>query len=114
MEQLNRIELIGKVGGVRTNTFGDRSVANFQVVTNCTYSSKDGQPIVESTWHQVTAWSGKAIENPTQIATGMTVHVVGRLRSYSYAGADGNKRSGLEVIANSVRILEEEATVQTL
>ena len=41
MEQINKIELQGYVGTVRTNIVGDRMVANFSVATEYFYKSKD-------------------------------------------------------------------------
>ena len=52
MEHINRIELQGHVGTVRTNVFEDRSVANFSVATEYFYKNKDGSGVSETTCYQ--------------------------------------------------------------
>ncbi|MEK7383276.1 MAG: single-stranded DNA-binding protein, partial [Elusimicrobiota bacterium] len=47
---------------------------------------------------------GKAVKK------GSPVHVEGRLRSHDYQDKDGNKRSGIEVEARRVQILEKAPT----
>ena len=49
MEHINRIELQGHVGTVRTNVFEDRSVANFSVAIEYFYKNKDGSGVSETT-----------------------------------------------------------------
>ena len=58
MEQLNRVELRGVVGSVRLQKIGNTQVANFTVATSLAYKDRSGSPIIETTWHNVTAWEG--------------------------------------------------------
>ena len=44
MDHINRIELQGRVGTVRTNIIGDNMVANFSLVTEYLYKTRDGEP----------------------------------------------------------------------
>lgn len=97
MEQLNRIELRGTVGSVYVKTFGNEKVTNFSVATNYSYVSKDGTPVIETTWHRVVAW------NCPEIGKGSRVHVLGRLRAVRYAGTNGTT---FEVLAHSVKVIE--------
>ena len=55
MEQLNKIELRGNVGNIRVQAVGENEVANFSLATNFAYKSKDGTPVIETTWHNITA-----------------------------------------------------------
>ena len=56
MEQhLNRIELRGRVGTVRTNEVNGTKVANFSVVTEHLYKTREGNAVSETTWFNVTA-----------------------------------------------------------
>lgn len=59
MENINRIELQGRVGTVRTNLVNGIKVANFSLVTDHLYKTRDGIAISETTWHNIVAWSGK-------------------------------------------------------
>ena len=42
MEHINRIELKGRVGTVRSNTFNDNRVVNFSMVTERLYPTQHG------------------------------------------------------------------------
>ena len=84
MEQLNRIELRGNVGSVRLQAVGDKQVAKLTVATNYIYKGKDGEPVIETTWHNVTAWEGKNIANLSKVEKGDKVHILGRLRKKIY------------------------------
>lgn len=58
MEQLNRLEIRGNVGNVNILRVGDTRVAHFSVATNFAYKGRNGEPVIETTWHNVTAWEG--------------------------------------------------------
>lgn len=108
MEQLNKIELRGTVGSVRYQNFGDNSVANFTLVTNYAYKDRDGAPVIESTWHNVTAWEGKDIQNLSEIEKGCRVYVCGRLHTRSYTSADGVDHNITEVLARRIVPIPDE------
>lgn len=107
MDHINRIELQGRVGTVRTNIVGDNMVANFSLVTEYLYKSRDGA-VNETTWHQVTAWEGKDMPDLTKIAKGTPVHVTGRLRTFKYTNSEGVEKQLYEVVASKIRVLSEE------
>ena len=52
-------------------------------------------------WREAGERVGKAVKK------GTPVHVEGRLRSYDFQDKEGNKRSGIEVEARRVQILEK-------
>lgn len=113
MEQINRVELRGKVGTVRLNTFDDSTqVANFSLATNYVYKQKDGTPVVETTWHNVVAWSGRDLQDLSFIKKGMGVHVLGRIRISRYLANDGTERFITEILANQVNIVEEQLSAE--
>lgn len=107
MEQLNRIELRGNVGNVRISNVGNSQVARFSLATNFMYKSKDGEGVVETTWHNIVAWSGKNMPDFSRIGKGTPVYVCGRLRSSKYTAGDGTERQIYEVIANKMSIEED-------
>ena len=112
MQQLNRIEIIGYVGNIRIDNVGDRKVARLSVATNYVYRDKEGTPVIETTWHNCTAWEGKRIEDLTSIKKGDPVHVVGRLRVYRFTDADGNERIAYETFAYSLEKVSMEERLQ--
>lgn len=105
MEQLNRIELRGNVGNVRISDVGENQVARFSLATNFMYKGKDGEGVVETTWHNIVAWSGKGMPDFRQIVKGAPVYVCGRLRSSRFTGSDGTEKTVYEIIAYKVDIL---------
>ena len=104
MEHLNKIELVGTVGYVNNTKVGDLTNIRFSVATNYAYKSNDGCAVIETTWHNCTAWSDK---NPkaTQLTKGDTVHLSGRLRIQKYEGADGVGRTFTEIVVNNLDIV---------
>lgn len=62
MEQLNQIEIRGMIGSVRKSSIGDATVVNFSAATSVAYRNQEGSVVMETTWHQVTAWRGKGID----------------------------------------------------
>lgn len=104
MEQLNKVEIRGIVGNARTQSVGDSSVTRFSVATDYVYKSKDGTHVVETTWHNCTAWSDKA-PDANKLERGKGVHLTGRLRMQRYVDANGNDRTTTEVLVQSLEIL---------
>lgn len=108
MEHINRIELQGRVGTIRTNIVGENTVANFSLVTEYLYKTRDGGAANETTWHQITAWEGRDMPDLNTITKGTVLNVTGRLRSFRYTNSEGTEKQLYEVIASKIRILSEE------
>lgn len=112
MEFLNKIEVKGIVGRIDVKEVADSTCANFAVATDFCYKSREGQAIIDTTWFNVVAWKGenhgKKIVEFGKIHKGSAVHVIGRVRSRSYEGADGNVCRFYEIVASSVELLPDE------
>ena len=67
MEQLNRIELRGVVGSIRTQTFSDNVMARMTVATNYAYKDREGAAVIDTSWHSVVAWEGKNVQGLSKI-----------------------------------------------
>lgn len=107
IEHINRIELQGHVGIVRTNEHNGSRVANFTLATELMYKSREGVAVSETTWHNVVAWDGNQMPDLDKIVKGTPVNVTGRLRVNRYTSADGVEKQFYEVLANKVRLLRE-------
>lgn len=107
MEHINRIELKGRVGTVRTNVVNGSKVTNFSLVTDYLYKTREGTPISEATWFNVAAWEGKEIHDIDKIEKGAIVHVCGRMRSSKFEGTDGTEKLLYEVLAGKLRVVED-------
>lgn len=112
MEQLNRIEIRGNVGSVKIQTVGDKRVMKLTIATNYVYKDKDGEPVIETTWHVVTVWEGRNMPDFSKFEKGVKVHVIGRLRNQKYMGSDGIERTAYDIQASKVALLEGEESLQ--
>lgn len=111
MEQLNRIELRGIVGLVRMQEFEEKRVAHISLATTYAYKGKDGEGVIETTWHNVTAWEGRNMCDFNRLTKGCRLQVSGRMKTQKYTGSDGVERMGYEVIAKSMSIIEDDASI---
>lgn len=108
MEYLNKIELRGRVGTVRTNEYNGSKVANFSLVAEHLYKTRDGAAVSETTWFNVVAWSSKDMPDLDRIVKGVPVYVSGRMRLARYTTAEGTEKQYYEILAGKVRLLTEE------
>lgn len=104
MEQLNKVELRGIVGNARTQKVGNQSVTRFSVATDYIFKATDGTPVVETTWHNCTAWTDTA-PDAVRLERGKGVHLTGRLRAQRYVDANGIDRHNVEIIVQTLEIL---------
>ncbi len=115
MEQLNKLEIRGNVGMVNIATYGGSRVARFSVATNYAYKNSSGEPIIETTWHNVTAWEGsKGIPSLECIQKGFPIHVIGRLRSQKYLASDGTEKYITDVIASQIEPVDGKMAAQMI
>lgn len=108
MEDINKIELQGRVGTLRTNTVNGTMVANFSLATDLLYKNREGAGVSETTWHNVVAWSGRDMPDLSKITIGMPLYVSGRMRTTKYTTAEGTDKYFYEVLANRIRFVTED------
>ena len=107
MDYINKIELKGRVGTVRSNVVNDSRVVNFSLITDFLYKTRDGNAVSESTWFNVVAWDGRDILNLEKVEKGAVVHVNGRMRSSKFEGSDGTEKHYYEVLATRLRVVDD-------
>ena len=107
MEQLNKVQLRGIIGSVKIFNVGDRKCAKITVATNLAYKGQDGCCVIETTWHNITAWEGKNIQCIDRLGKGTKVEISGRLKNQRYIGEDGMDRYTTEILAQTVSIITE-------
>ena len=105
-KSINRVELQGRVGTVRISPCVGAVAANFSLLTEHQLRSASGMAIVESTWHNVAAFEGGDVYLEG-LARGSMVYLTGRLRTSKYTTADGTERMFTEVVADTLKVLEE-------
>ena len=98
MEQLNRIELRGNVGYVRLSRVGeDSQVVNFSVATTYVYKGRNGEAVMETTWHSVVMWNLKNMPDIDRLACQRDRQGQGQLLPQCRRhGQDRLRGSGLE------------------
>ena len=107
MEQINRIEIRGNVGSVNTQTYPQGKVCHFTVATNYAYKDRNGGAVIDTQWHNVTAWDNKGIGDLDKIEKGSKVYVTGRMRYQKFTGSDGVERNTSDILASRVIVLED-------
>ena len=105
--QLNRVELRGVVGNIRLNELNGKKVARITLATNYCYKASDGTPVIETTWHSISAWQSERVNCLDQIQKGTKLHIVGRLKNQRYITASGEERSATEIVAFAVAIIDD-------
>ena len=113
MEQLNRIEIRGNVGNILVNTVGGKRVAHISVATSYVYKGSNGEANIDTTWHNVTAWEGsKGIADFDQIKVGFPVYVTGRVRMQRYMSKEGVEKTGYDIIASQLEMIDDRVSTQ--
>jgi single-strand DNA-binding protein len=112
MASLNKVMLIGNVGTDPEMRFTPNGspVTSFRLATSRVFTASNGERKQETEWFTIVTWR-KLAESCNQFLTkGQRVYVEGSLRTRSWEGQDGQKRSRVEVIANRVLFLDKQAT----
>ena len=109
IEHINKVELQGHVGTVRTNEHNGVKVVNFTLATELLYKTRESGAISEITWHNIVAWDNSQMPDLDRITKGTPVNVTGRIRINRLKLADGTERQFHEILANRIKILREQA-----
>ena len=104
MEYINRIELRGRVGRSDIQDFGTSRLCRFSLATEYGYKDRGGNPVIDTTWFNVSFWDSKGNTDFSGIEKGAIVQVIGRMRSYKYADSDGMERSSWDIQAKRVQL----------
>src|ERR1019366_7591681 len=84
------------------------AVCHFSLAVNRNYKDpKSGEWKDDTSYVDISVWREAAERCGKVLKKGSPVHVEGRLKSSSFEGKDGTKRTKLEVEARRVQILEK-------
>jgi len=103
--------IIGNLGGdpEMRYTPNGRPVTQFNVAVNQSTKNASGEWQEETDWFRVTVWGDRAERTAEQLRKGNRVFVEGRFKTREFEGRDGQKRTSLEINADSVVSLEKRA-----
>jgi single-strand DNA-binding protein len=112
---LNKIMIIGNLGGDPEMRFtpSGSPVTSFNVATNWSTTTPDGERKDETEWFTVVAWNRLAETCNQYLTKGQKVYAEGRLRSRTWEGQDGQKRTRIEIIASRVIFLDRKSAAPT-
>ena len=108
MPSLNRVEIIGHVGGKKPElrfTETAKSVTNFSVATNSKHTAGTGEVIEETEWFTVVVWNKLAEQCAKYVSKGMLVYITGRVHLHKWKNSNNEDASRIEVTAQIVQFL---------
>ena len=109
---LCKVMIIGNLGAdpeMRYTPSG-RPVTQFNVAVNQSTKNQQTNEWVEATdWFRVSVWGDRAERAAETLRKGNKVFVEGRFKTREFEGRDGQKRTSLEITADSVVNLEKRA-----
>jgi len=108
---LNKAMIIGNLGGEPEMRFtpAGAPVTSFNVATNRSYNTADGERKEETEWFHVVAWNKQAESCNQFLTKGQRVYVEGRLHVHTWDGQDGQKHTRVEINAERVIFLDRKA-----
>ena len=102
---INRVELLGKVDRFSLAENDGDVTATLTVVTDMVTKTKEGRTIHNSIWHLVKAREDEGV-CIIALNKGDTVHVEGWISPSRYITPDGLEKTGLEIRATSIKVVE--------
>ena len=107
LECINKVELQGRIGYVSSMNVR-KTYARFSVATNYCYRDKDGNAVIETTWHNCECFEGEKISSETiaKLDKGVSVNLKGELRNVRYTDANGEERTSTDIYVNELTILD--------
>ena len=107
MSSLNRVMLIGRLGGdpeVRYTASG-QAVANCNLATSDKYKDKAGEWQERTEWHRVKMFGRLAEIAGEYLKKGRQVYVEGSIRTEKYTDKEGIQRYSTDIIGNEMQML---------
>ncbi|MEA5005857.1 MAG: single-stranded DNA-binding protein [Rikenellaceae bacterium] len=111
---LNKVMLIGNVGKdpeIR-HLENDSVVANFTLATTERYRDKNGNWQEQTEWHNIVCWRLLAERAEKYVKKGSQIFVEGKIRSREWVDQTEQKRSVIEIVAESFQLLGKRADTQ--
>ena len=107
---LCKVMIIGNLGSdpEMRYTPTNRAVTQFNVAVNqSTKNQQTGEWVEETDWFRVSVWGDRAERMAESLRKGNKVFVEGRFKTREFEGRDGQKRTSLEITADSIVNLEK-------
>ncbi|MCL3778969.1 single-stranded DNA-binding protein [Prolixibacteraceae bacterium JC049] len=104
---VNKVILVGNVGRDPEVRYLDSgvAVASFPLATSESYTSKTGEKVTTTEWHNIVLWRGLAEVAEKYVTKGRQLYIEGRIRTRSYDDKEGNKRYMTEIYGDNMQML---------
>ena len=104
---LNKVQLIGHLGGDPESRFttSGSAVTNFNLATNESWKSAEGDIKEKTEWHRVVLFGKMAETAAEYMKKGQLVYVEGRLQTRSWEDKDNVKRYTTEILCDNFTML---------
>jgi single-strand DNA-binding protein len=86
-----------------------KPVTTFSVACNRVYTTAEGERREETEWFRISAWGRLAEISSQYLRKGSKVYVEGRIRTRTWEGQDGQKRTSVEIDASDLQMLDTKA-----
>lgn len=115
MADLNKVMIIGNVGKDPEMRFtaNGNPVTTFPVATSRQFTNPSGERERRTQWFNVVTWNKLAETCSQYLQKGRRTYVEGRLQTRTWEGQDGQRRTEVEIVANTVLFLDRIAPPST-
>jgi single-strand DNA-binding protein len=109
LPSINRVVITGRLTQEPqlNYTASGTAVLKMRIASNKPYKGSDGEWKQEVCFLNIVAWSKLAENCGEYLGKGSAVYVEGRLKSNEWEDGEGNKKSSLDVHADSVQFLDK-------
>jgi len=104
---LNKVQLIGHLGADPESRFttSGSAVTNFNLATNESWKSAEGDAKEKTEWHRVVLFGKMAETAAEYMKKGQLVYIEGRLQTRSWDDKDNIKRYTTEILCDNFTML---------
>lgn len=107
MAGVNKVILIGNLGADPEIKYlpSGSAVANLRLATTESYTTREGERVKQTEWHNVELWEGLAKIAEQYLKKGNSVYIEGKLKTESWQDSDGNTRSKTKIRGINLTLL---------
>ena len=104
---VNKVVIVGHMGADPETRFtpGGTAVANFNVATNESRKSAEGEYRDHTEWHSCVLFGKRAEFAQNYIKKGQLIYLEGRLQTRSWEDDSGTKKYKTEIVGNEITML---------
>jgi single-strand DNA-binding protein len=104
---INKTIFVGRCGkDPDVRTLGDGTkVASFSLATWEKYKNKSGEPVEETTWHNISCFRNLAEVVEKYVKKGEMLYIEGKIKNRSYDDKEGRKIYVTDIVADTMKMV---------